>query len=127
MAVALPTFAASMRTPPDAFTEPPSKTSPARFSTGALSPVSIDSSTAVAPSMTTPSTGTRSPGRMSRTSPGTTALASTSSSAPFRITRAVRGCISMSARIASVALPFARASSIRPNSTSAMMTAAASK
>ena len=36
---------------------------PASFSTGSDSPVSIDSSTAEAPSITIPSTGTRSPGR----------------------------------------------------------------
>ena len=36
---------------------------PGCFSTGIGSPVSIDSSTALVPSTTTPSTGTRSPGR----------------------------------------------------------------
>ena len=42
---------------------------PASFSTGIGSPVSIDSSTALAPSSTTPSTGTFSPGRTRRRSP----------------------------------------------------------
>ena len=45
---------------------------PARFATGIGSPVSIDSSTALLPSMTTPSTGTFSPGRTRSTSPGWT-------------------------------------------------------
>ena len=42
------------------------------WSTGIGSPVSIDSSTAEAPSTTTPSTGTLSPGRTRSRSPGTT-------------------------------------------------------
>ena len=47
----------------------PSRDRPARFSTGIGSPVSIDSSTALSPSSTTPSTGSFSPGRTRRRSP----------------------------------------------------------
>ena len=48
---------------------PPITRSPAAFSTGIGSPVTIDSSTALAPSSTTPSTGTFSPGRTRSRSP----------------------------------------------------------
>ena len=43
--------------------------SPANFFTAIGSPVTIDSSTLLSPSMTTPSTGTFSPGRTRKTSP----------------------------------------------------------
>ena len=45
------------------FSVPPVTRSPAVFSTGTGSPVSIDSSTALRPSTTVPSTGILSPGR----------------------------------------------------------------
>ena len=49
-----------------AFSVPPVTRSPGAFSAGIGSPVTIDSSTALCPSRTTPSTGTFSPGRMRR-------------------------------------------------------------
>ena len=57
--------------------------SPVALSTGRLSPVSMLSSTAVAPSVTTPSTGTFSPGRTRTRSPTTTCSTGTSTSAPL--------------------------------------------
>ncbi len=54
--------------------------SPARLSTGIDSPVTIDSSTAAAPSTTTPSTGIFSPGRTRSTSPTWITSSGTSSS-----------------------------------------------
>ena len=64
--------------------------SPAVFSTGSGSPVSIDSSTEERPSTTAPSTGTFSPGRTRSRSPTSTSSSGTSSSRPSaRITRAV--------------------------------------
>ena len=58
-----PTRSAFMRNPPAPFTVPPLTRAPTLFSTGIGSPVSIDSSTALFPSTTTPSTGIFSPGR----------------------------------------------------------------
>jgi len=56
--------------------------SPGRFSTGFDSPVSIASLTLVAPSITTPSTGTFSPGRTRTRSPGVSRSTGTSSVPP---------------------------------------------
>ena len=67
----------------------PMTSSPADLVTGIGSPVSMDSSTAEAPSTTTPSTGTLSPGRTRSRSPATTVASSTSSSTPSRTRRAV--------------------------------------
>ena len=72
--VSRPTRSARMTNEPLAFIVAPMTRSPAAFSTGSDSPVSIDSSTAEAPSMTTPSTGTRSPGRTRTRSPTTTCV-----------------------------------------------------
>ena len=52
-----------MSTEPVPLTVPPMTRSPAGFSTGTGSPATIASSMLVVPSMTTPSTGTFSPGR----------------------------------------------------------------
>ncbi len=90
-AVSLPTFVAPNRNAPVLFIVPANTSSPSRFSTGMLSPVSIDSSTVEAPSVTRPSTGTFSPGRIETTSPTSTSAMATSTSAPRRTTRAVRG------------------------------------
>ena len=73
------------------FSVAPVTGSPAAFSTGTGSPVSIDSSTDERPSTTVPSTGTFSPGRTRSRSPTATAASGTSSSRPSaRITRARR-------------------------------------
>ena len=67
--VSLPTRSARMTKLPDWLTVPPMTGSPGSFSTGMGSPVSIDSSTVLRPSSTTPSTGILSPGRTRSRSP----------------------------------------------------------
>ena len=67
--VSRPTFRASMTRPPDRFMVPPMTVSPTALVTGIDSPVTMDSSTALRPSTTAPSTGTVSPGRTRRRSP----------------------------------------------------------
>ena len=66
----------------------PMTSSPGPLTTGIGSPVSIDSSIAEAPSTTTPSTGTLSPGRTRRRSPTTTDSSATSASTSPRTSRA---------------------------------------
>jgi hypothetical protein len=60
--VSAPTRSARMTRPPVPLRVPPVTGSPAAFSTGMGSPLTIDSSTELLPSRTTPSTGTVSPG-----------------------------------------------------------------
>ena len=60
---------ASMTSAPVWFSVPPITLAPASLVTGIDSPVTIDSSTALRPSTTAPSTGTFSPGRTRRRSP----------------------------------------------------------
>ncbi len=67
--VSAPTRSARMITLPVPLTVPPVTRLAGPFSTGIGSPVTIDSSTLVAPSSTTPSTGTLSPGRTRSRSP----------------------------------------------------------
>ena len=106
----------------------PVTASPAAFSTGSGSPVSIDSSTDERPSSTTPSTGTFSPGRTRSRSPTATASSATSSSRPSaRTTRAVFAASPISARIAEPVRSRAPSSRICPSSTRTTITAAASK
>ena len=105
----------------------PMTVSPAALSTGRLSPVSMLSSTAVAPSVTTPSTGTFSPGRTRTRSPTTTCSTGTSTSAPSRSTRAVFGASPTRAVIAAAVCFLALASIHRPIRTSARMTSEVSK
>ena len=126
--VSRPTFSARITNPPRPFTVPPITWAPGAFSTGSDSPVTIDSSTALAPSSTVPSTGTRSPGRTRSRSPACTRSSVTSSSPPSaRSRRAVFGARSSSARMAPPVRSRARSSSTCPSSTSTVMTAAASK
>jgi hypothetical protein len=107
---------------------PPMTLSPTAFVTGMDSPVTIDSSTALRPSITLPSTGIFSPGRTRRRSPMTTSSSGTSLSVPLAaMRRAVFGARSSRARIAPPVLSRARSSSTCPSSTSTVMTAAASK
>ncbi len=105
---------------------PPNTRLPIAFSTGSGSPVSIDSSTALAPSDTSPSTGTLSPGRTATTSPGRTAAIGSSTSAPSRITRAVFGWSRESARSAAEVRRLARASRALPRRMSATIRITAS-
>ncbi len=108
--VSFPIFSARTRRTPFTFRVPPTTPSPSCLSAGMGSPVIIDSSTELSPPTTTPSTGTFSPGRTRRTSPGTTSSIPTSTSRPSRTTVAVRGRRPMSFLMASDVLPFARAS-----------------
>ena len=80
---------------------PPMTSSPTCFSTGIDSPVIIDSSTALAPSVTSPSTGIFSPGRTTTVSPTRTSSTGRSISLPSRTTRAVLACRPISFLIAS--------------------------
>jgi hypothetical protein len=100
---------------------------PACFSTGMLSPVSIDSSTEDRPSVTTPSTGTFSPGRTMTMSPTATSSTGTSTSRPSRTMRAVFALRPMRRLIAEALVLLAFASSQRPKRMSAMMITDASK
>ena len=77
--------------------------SPTPFSTPADSPVSMDSSTALPPSRMVPSTGTRSPGRITTVSPGLTVRIGTIASSPFFSTVATRGCRSSRRWVAATA------------------------
>ena len=107
---------------------PPITRLPTSFSTGRDSPVTIDSSTELLPSTTSPSTGTRSPGRTRKRSPGTTWSTGMSSSLPPSPSRrAVLGAKSRSARIAPPVCSRARSSRTCPRRTSTVITAAASK
>ena len=96
------------------FSVAPMTVSPGPFWTGIASPVSIDSFTADAPSTTTPSSGTFSPGRTRTRSPTTTACRATSDSTPPRTTRALWAWSPTRRLIAPVVWPLARASSHRP-------------
>ena len=127
-AVSLPTLVASTVSAPIVLSVAPVTLSPGCFSTGRLSPVSMDSSTADEPAWTIPSTGTDSPGRTRTRSPTWTCATGTVSCSPSpRNTVAVLGCNWASRRIASVVLLFARASSKRPSRIRVIITAAVSK
>jgi hypothetical protein len=93
----------------------PATVAPGATSTGTGSPVSIDWSTAEAPSTTTPSVATFSPGRTTKTSPTESSVTGTPTSTPSRSTRASRAPSSASARMASLERPRARSSSHRPS------------
>ncbi len=126
--VSAPTRSASMTRLPVALTVAPMTRSPGFFSTGMGSPVIIDSSTALAPSTTLPSTGTFSPGRTRRRSPAWTRSSATSSSLPSGLMRrAVLGASPSSARMAAPVRLRALSSSTCPSSTRVVITAAASK
>ena len=102
--------------------------SPAVFSTGMDSPVSALSSTAEAPSSTTPSTGMDSPGRTRSTWPGRMASTSTVVSVPSTATTvAVLGARSMSASMAPPVLDLLRVSRYLPTVTSDKIVPALSK
>jgi hypothetical protein len=126
--VSLPTFSARMTKLPLPLSVPPITASPCSLPTGIASPVTIDSSTDDFPSMTEPSTGTFSPGRMRKRSPAATASSGTSSSLPSSLTRrAVFGASAIKARMAPEVEARARSSISWPSSTNTVMTEAASK
>ena len=125
--VSAPTRSARITRLPDLASVPPVNESPGAFSTGSGSPVIMLSSTVALPSITTPSTGTLSPGRTRRRSPGRTSSNGTSASPPSPNRRAVFGARSMRARMASPVRSRAAVSITCPTSTSTRITAAASK
>ena len=126
-AVSLPTLVARHLRKPDVLIVAALTLSPSALSTGTLSPVSADSFTAENPSSTTPSTGILSPGRTTKTSPGTTSAAGTLTSLPSLTIVAVLGVSFTRLLIASVVLPLARASSVFPTVISVRIIAADSK
>ena len=126
--VSRPTFSAVITKLPDWLSVPPMTLSPSDFVSGIDSPVTIDSSIALRPSMIVPSTGTLSPGRTRKVSPAFTSSRSTSVSTPSAETRrAFFGDRSRSARIAPLVCSRALSSRICPSRTKTVMTAAASK
>ncbi|MER6178834.1 hypothetical protein [Streptosporangium sp. NPDC001681] len=72
--------------------------------------MTMDSSTSLSPSSTTPSTGIFAPGRTSSRSPSRTSAVGTSTGSPSRMTTALGGARSSRARMASLAPPRARIS-----------------
>ena len=127
-AVSRPTRSARITSPPEPLTVPPVSFAPTAFMTGIDSPVISDSSTALAPSATSPSTGIFSPGRTRIRSPTAISSSATSCSCPSASIRSARfGARSRSARIASPVFSRAVSSSTCPTITSTVMTAAASK
>ena len=117
---------------PSVFSVPPTTSSPTPSSRGRLSPVTIDSSTALAPSTTTPSVGTWVPGRTSIRIPGRRSATSTSRSSASvpgsspRTTARLAPSASSACR-AEPARDFDRASRNRPTSRNVVTTAAVSK
>ena len=126
-AVSPPICSARIRRVPSQLTEPPVTRDPAVFSTGSGSPVSMDSSTEEAPSVTVPSTGIRSPGRTRRRSPLRTSATGISVSEPDRTTHAVSGASFISSRIAPDAFRRERDSRNFPSIISATIMPAVSK
>ncbi len=122
--VSRPTRVAFTLSNPCWFTVAPITSSPTPRVTGTDSPVAIDSSTALVPSTTTPSVGIFSPGRTSRMSPTRTSPTATRTSCPSSSRVAVSGSSSRSLRMASDALPRARASKYLPVRWKAMIMAA---
>ena len=126
--VSAPTFSAFITKVPVRLTVPPITLAPASLVTGMGSPVIEDSSTALRPSLSTPSTGTFSPGRTRKRSPATIDSIGTSASLPSAPTlSAVRGARPSSALMAPLVESRARSSSTWPTSTRQVMTAAGSK
>ena len=109
-AVSAPTRVARTRSVPVVLTVAPITCVPGPLGTGRLSPVTIDSSTSLAPASTTPSTAILAPGRTTSRSPATTSAVGTSIWWPSRMTSAWGGARSSSARTASLAPPRARIS-----------------
>ena len=125
--VSRPTLTARHFIYPDLFIAAALTISPFALSTGTDSPVSADSSTALAPSITTPSTGILSPGYTRNISPTATSSAFTSIFFPSRTTRAVFGASFIRLFSAFVVRPFETASRSFPTVISAGIIAADSK
>jgi len=108
--VSAPTRVARTSSRPPAFTVAPTTTSPGPTSTGTGSPVSMDASTAEAPSTTCPSVAIFSPGRTRNSSPTARSTIGTRTSAPPRMTHTSLAPIARSARSAAPERFLARAS-----------------
>ena len=128
MTVCAPTFSAQTTKAPVVLSVAPITLSPIRLLTGSGSPVSMDSSIALLPSVTVPSTGTFSPGRTRSVSPTWTWHNGTSSSRPSApIRRAVLGAKPSNNLIAAEVSDLAFSSNSCPIKVSEMITEAASK
>jgi len=125
--VSFPTWVALNIKRPSPLMVPPVTRSFSALSTGIGSPLSMDSSTAEAPSIIMPSTGIRSPGLITTTSPDWTMEMEISFSIPFSIILAVPGCSPMSFFMAPPVFPLVLASRSFPNLIRVMMTAEVSK
>ena len=126
--LSLPAAVTVISTRPSPLIEPPVSASPTALATGSGSPVNMLSSTCVAPSVTVPSAGTRSPGRTASLSPARSSSTGMSFSAPSQSIRcATEGRSACSARMAAVVWRLARSSSHLPRRTRVMTTAALSK
>ena len=125
--VSSPTCVARHFKKPLVFTVADVTPSPCALSTGMLSPVIDDSSTALSPSRITPSTAIFSPGRTTNVSPMTTSSTGIVCSAPFRITVAVSGARFIRLLSASVVRPLEMDSNSFPTVMSVTIIAALSK
>ncbi len=125
--VSEPTRVASTTSRPPALTVAPVTVSPGETSTGTDSPVSIEASTADAPSTTRPSVAMVSPGRTTKWSPTDSSATGTRTSRPSRRTAASLAPSSISARRAAPAFRFERASKYRPARMKVVTPAAASR
>ncbi len=112
---------------PSPLMAPPVTLSPGCLGTGRLSPLISASSAWLWPSMTSPSTGKRSPGLTSTRSPRRKALIATSCSRPSMTWIARSGRRASRARMALAVWRLARLSRYLPSSTRAITTAEASK
>ena len=83
------------RSTPDTLTQPESTSSSTATARGTLSPVRATVLRLLLPAITTPSSGTRSPGAMTMMSPTATSSDFTSTVSPPRSTRALSGRISI--------------------------------
>ena len=126
-AVSEPTATARARSALFLLIVAPTSLSPGPLCAGRLSPVTLDSSTSLSPSMTSASTGIFAPGRISSRSPTATSAVGTSTGSPSRRTTALGGERSSSARIESDAPPRARISNQCPSNTNVASIAPASK
>ena len=114
--VSAPTRVARTTSRPPALTVAPATASPGPTSTGTGSPVSSAASIAEAPSTTTPSVATFSPGRTTNRSPTASCATGIRLSTPSRSTATSLAPSSSSARSAAPARRFERASKYRPAS-----------
>ncbi|OPY65528.1 MAG: hypothetical protein A4E57_03163 [Syntrophorhabdaceae bacterium PtaU1.Bin034] len=123
--VSSPTSVASTSMTPFWFNVPATRGSPIPFSTGIGSPVMADSSTAVIPFVTRPSTGMRSPGLTSMRSPTRTWSSGTTSAFPSTTIVAVSGAMSIRPWMAFRADSLVACSTSEPRTITKLTTAAA--